>query len=191
MREVVTICDHLQNLIMAKRTIVPAEKIDRAILFLRSKRVMLDADLAMVFGTTTKRLNQQVKRNIDRFPTDFLFQLTDEEKEWVVTNCDHLKQLKFSSTNSFAFTEHGTIMLAAIINTPVAVEASVTVVRAFVKLREILSQNKDLAKKMNEMEAKYDQQFKVVFDAIRKLMQLPLIEAKRPRIGYRRSNEKE
>jgi phage regulator Rha-like protein len=176
---------------MAKRTIVPAEKIDRAILFLRSKRVMLDADLAMVFGTSTKRINQQVKRNIDRFPVDFLFQLTDEEKDWVVTNCDHLKQLRFSPVNPYAFTEHGTIMVAMIINTPVAVEASVIIVRAFIKLREILSQNKDLAKKMNEMEAKYDHQFKVVFDAIRKLMQLPPKEIKRPRIGYRRSNEKD
>ena len=76
---------------MAKRSLVPSEKIDRAILFLRSKRVMLDADLAVIFGTTTKRVNQQVKRNIDRFPPEFLFQLTNEEKQWVVTNCDHLK----------------------------------------------------------------------------------------------------
>ena len=176
---------------MARRTIVPAEKIDRAILFLRSKRVMLDADLALVFGTTTKRLNERVKRNADRFPADFLFQLTDEEKEWVVANCDHLRQLKFSPVNPYAFTEHGTIMAAAILNTPIAVEASVAVVRAFVKLREILSQNKDLAKKLSDMEAKYDHQFKVVFEAIRKLMQLPSKDVKRPRVGYRRANEKD
>ena len=176
---------------MARRTIVPAEKIDRAILFLRSKKVMLDADLALVFGTTTKRLNERVKRNVDRFPADFLFQLTDEEKEWVVTNCDHLRQLKFSPVNPYAFTEHGTIMAAAILNTPIAVEASVAVVRAFVKLREILSQNKDLAKKLSDMEAKYDHQFKVVFEAIRKLMQLPSKDVKRPRVGYRRANEKD
>ena len=176
---------------MARRTIVPAEKIDRAILFPRSKRVMLDADLALVFGTTTKRLNERVKRNADRFPADFLFQLTDEEKEWVVANCDHLRQLKFSPVNPYAFTEHGTIMAAAILNTPIAVEASVVVVRAFVKLREILSQNKDLAKKLSDMEAKYDHQFKVVFEAIRKLMQLPSKDVKRPRVGYRRANEKD
>ena len=176
---------------MAKRIIVPAEKIDRAILFLRSKRVMLDADLALVFGTTTKRLNQQMKRNINRFPSDFLFQLTEEEKAWVVTNCDHLKQLRFSSINPYAFTEHGTIMVAMILNTPVAADASVAIVRAFIKLREILSQNKDLAKRMNELEAKYDDQFKIVFQAIRKLMQLPAKEIKRPRIGYRRPNEKD
>jgi phage regulator Rha-like protein len=178
---------------MAKRTkaIVPAEKIDRAILFLRSKRVMLDADLAIIFGTTTKRLNQQVKRNIDRFPPNFLFQLTDEEKEWVVANCDHLRQLRFSPVNPYAFTEHGTIMVAMILNTPVAAEASVAIVNAFVKLRQILLRNKDLAKRLNELEAKYDHQFKAVFEAIRKLMQLPPKEIKRSRIGYRRSNEKD
>ena len=91
---------------MAKKTIVPAEKIDRAILFLRSKRVMLDADLAVIFGTSTKRINERVKRNFDRFPADFIFQLTDEEKDWVVANCDHLKQLRFSPVNPYAFTEH-------------------------------------------------------------------------------------
>ncbi len=176
---------------MGKRTIVPVEKIDRAILSIRNKRVMLDADLAIVFGTTTKRLNERVKRNIDRFPVDFLFQLTVEEKDWVVANCDHLRQIKFSSTSPFAFTEHGTIMVATILNTPTAVDASVAVVRAFIKLREILLQNKDLAKRLNEMEAKYDHQFKIVFDAVRKLMQLPAKEIKRPRIGYRRVDEKD
>jgi hypothetical protein len=175
---------------MSKRTIIPSEKIDRAILFLRGKRVMLDADLAIVFGTTTKRINERVRRNLGRFPSDFLFQLTDEEKEWVVANCDHLRQLKFSAVNPFAFTEHGTIMVAVILNTPVAVEASVAVVRAFIKLREILLQNKDLSKRLNEMESKYDKQFKIVFDAIRKLMQLPE-PVKRNRIGYRRSDDKE
>jgi hypothetical protein len=180
-----------ESIFMAKKALVPAEKIDRAILFLRNKRVMLDADLALVFGTTTKKLNQQVKRNLGRFPADFLFQLTDEEKAWVVTNCDHLRQIRFSAAAPYAFTEHGTIMVAMVLNTPIAAEASVAIVRAFVKLREVLFQNKDLAKKLGELEAKYDHQFKVVFEAIRKLMQLPLKETKRPRIGYRRANEKD
>jgi hypothetical protein len=134
------------------------------------------------------------QRNLDRFPPDFVFQLTNIEnieKEEVVTNCDHLKQLKFSSANPFAFTEHGTIMLAAILNTTVAAAASVVIVRAFVKLREILLQNKDLAKRLNELETKYDHQFKEVFETIRKLMQLPPKEIKRQRIGYLRANEKE
>lgn len=152
---------------------------------------MLDADLALVFGTTTKKLNQQVKRNFSRFPSDFLFQLTEEEKAWVVTNCDHLRQIRFSAAAPYAFTEHGTIMVAMVLNTPVAAEASVAIVRAFVKLREVLFQNKDLAKKLGELESKYDHQFKVVFEAIRKLMQLPPKETKRSRIGYRRGNEKD
>ncbi len=84
---------------MAKRIVVPYEKIDRAILLIRNKRVMLDADLALVFGTTTKRLNERVRRNTDRFPSDFFFQLTKEEKDWAVANCDHLGQLKFSTVN--------------------------------------------------------------------------------------------
>ncbi|MDP4261518.1 MAG: ORF6N domain-containing protein [Bacteroidota bacterium] len=109
---------------MKKRSIIPAEKIDRAILFLRNKRVMLDADLAMIFGTTTKRLNEQVRRNIDRFPPGFMFRLTQKEKDWVVANCDHLRQLKFSSARPLAFTEHGTIMVAMILNTPSAAEAA-------------------------------------------------------------------
>ena len=109
----------------------------------------------------------------------------------MVTICDHLRQLKFSPANPFAFTEYGTIMLAMMINTPVAVEASIFIVNAFVKLREILFQNKELSKKLNELEAKYDHQFKMVFEAIRKLMQLPPKETKRPRIGYKRSNEKD
>lgn len=100
---------------------------------------MLDTDLAIIFGTTTKRINEQVKRNIKRFPDDFLFQLTTEEKDLVVANCDHLKKLKFSTSNPDAFTEHGTIMVATILNTAVAIETSVAIVRAFVKLREILS----------------------------------------------------
>lgn len=174
---------------MAKKSVIPAEKIDRAILLLRGKRVMLDADLALIFGTTTKRLNERVKRNSHRFPVDFFFQLTAEEKEWVVANCDHLQQLKYSPVKPFAFTEHGTIMVAFILNTPVAVEASVAVVRAFGKLREILYEHKDLAKRIDAMESKYDHQFKVVFDAIRKLMQLPPKDIKRNRIGYRRSND--
>lgn len=173
---------------MTKKTVIPSEKIDRAILVLRSKRVMLDADLAIVFGTTTKRINERVRRNLDRFPHDFLFQLTNEEKEWVVANCDHLSKLKYSPVNPYAFTEHGTIMVATLLNTPVAVEASVAVVRAFIKLREILMKDKDLSKRLNDLEAKYDSHFKIVFDAIRKLMQTPQ-PAKRNRIGCRRSTD--
>ena len=143
---------------------------------------MIDADLANIYGVTTKRLNEQIKRNRDRFPEDFMMQMTEKEKAEVVANCDHLKKLKYSPVLPNAFTEHGAIMIATILNSPVAVQASIHVVRAFVKLRQILASNKELSKRFNELEKKYDAQFKVVFDAIRQLMTPP--EPKRRKIGF-------
>jgi hypothetical protein len=170
------------------KELIPVEMIERKILLIRGEKVMLDADLAALHGVTTKRLNEQVKRNLERFPNDFMFQLTEEEKAEVVANCDHLKRLKFSPALPYAFTEHGAIMLASVLNSPIAVQTSVLVVRAFVKLREMLATHKDLAKKLDKMEKKYDMQFKVVFDAIRELMRPP--EPKRSKIGFRRKGEK-
>jgi hypothetical protein len=109
---------------------------------MRGHRVMIDTDLASIYGVTTKRLNEQVKRYRQRFPEDFMFQLNKKEKSEVVANCDHLKNLKFSPNMPFVFTEHGAIMLAAVLNSPVVIDASIHVVRAFVKLREILSTHK-------------------------------------------------
>lgn len=128
---------------------------------------MLDRDLADLYIVETRRLNEQVKRNIDRFPKDFMFQLTKKEKDWVVANCPHLQSLKFSRTLPFAFTEHGAVMLASILNTDLAVQTSILVVRAFVQLRKILATNKNLARKINELELKYDNQFSVVFKALK------------------------
>jgi len=163
-------------------SIVPLENIESRIFLIRGHKVMIDADLANIYGVTTKRLNEQIKRNRDRFPEDFMFQLTKEEKDEVVANCDHLKKLKYSPVLPNAFTEHGAIMIATILNSPVAVQASIHVVRAFVKLRQILASNKELSKRFNELEKKYDAQFKVVFDAIRQLMTPP--EPKRRKIGF-------
>ncbi|MHC4281317.1 MAG: ORF6N domain-containing protein [Planctomycetota bacterium] len=152
------------------KTIVPIERVEETILFIRGQKVILDADLAKLYGVTTKRLNQQIKRNRDRFPKDFMFQLTAEEKAEVVANCDHLSRLKFSPAFPYAFTEHGAIMAASVLNTPRAIEASVFVVRVFVKLREMLATHKDLERKVVALEKKYDEQFKVVFDAIKQLI---------------------
>jgi phage regulator Rha-like protein len=143
---------------------------------------MVDADLATLYGVTTKVLNQAVKRNKDRFPGDFMFQLTPKEKLEVVTNCDHLSRLRFSPVLPYAFTEHGVLMLANILNSERAVRVSVQIVRTFVRLRETLSTHADLARKITEMEKKYDSQFKVVFDALRALM-APPIKPKR-KIGF-------
>jgi hypothetical protein len=160
-------------------------KIERAILFIRGQKVMLDIDLADMYGVKTKRLNEQVKRNINRFPSDFMFQLSDDEKQEVVAKCDHLTRLKFSTSSPYAFTEHGALMLASVLNSPLAIETSVLIVRAFVKLREILSTNSELAKKITELETMYDKQFKVVFQALRALMNSDPVKAERPKIGYK------
>ena len=170
---------------MENKSIIPTEKIDRAILIIRGHKVMLDSDLAEIYGVKTSRLNEQVKRNKNRFPNDFMFQLTDHEKKEVIANCDHLEKLKFSRTNPYAFTEHGTIMLANVLNTPTAIETSVLIVRAFVKLREILSTHKELERKILELESKYDKQFKLIFEAIRELMQQEQLDKDRPIIGYK------
>ena len=162
-----------------KKALVPrinVEHVEKTILTIRGHKVILDADLASLYGVNTKRLNQQVRRNSDRFPEDFLFQLTAEEKAEVVANCDHLSNLKFSPALPLAFTEHGAIMAASVLNTQQAIEASIFVVRVFVRLREILATHKRLARKLKELEARvgeHDEQIQVIFEAIHQLMTPP------------------
>ncbi len=163
--------------------LVPVERVERRILFIRGEKVILDSDLAELYGVTTKRLNEQVRRNRDRFPPDFMFQLTAEEKAEVVANCDHLARLKFSPALPLAFTEHGAIMAANVLSSSKAVAASVMVVRAFVRLRQMLASHADLARKLEALEKRYDAQFKQVFAAIRALMEPPE-DPPRKRVGY-------
>lgn len=158
---------------MVSTDLIPEGQIESIILFMRNQKVMLDVDLARVYGVTSKRLREQVRRNRERFPADFMFQLSKEELLEVAANCGDLAKLKFSPFSPFAFTEHGAIMLASVLNSKIAVEASVQVVRAFIRLREILATHKDLAHKLTTLEKKYDHQFKVVFDTIRQLMTPP------------------
>ena len=168
---------------MKKRScLISHERVFRTILFLRGQKVRLDADLAELYGVSAKRLNEQVRRNTDRFPADFMFRLTSEEKKEVVSNCDHLKLLKFSSTLPNAFTEYGAIMLATVLNTRLAVRMSLQVVRAFVRLQEILATHKDLARKIEEMEMQYDANFRVLFNAVRRLSNPPV--RKKRMIGF-------
>ena len=155
---------------MTPKTLVPVERIQRSILVMRNQRVMVDADLAELYRVKTKALNQAVKRNPDRFPPDFMFQLDAGEKAEVVANCDHLTRLKFSPTRPRVFTEHGALMLASVLNSEVAVAVIVKVVRAFVRMREIVATYRDLARKLEALERKYDGQFRVAFDAIRNLV---------------------
>jgi len=171
------------------KTPIQIGKIQQRILLIRGEKVIIDSDLADVYGVTTKALNQAVRRNRDRFPTDFAFRLTKQEKDEVVTICDHLENLKFSPVNPRAFTEHGAIMAASILNSPKAIDVSVFVVRAFVKLRESIQGQQELTKKLAEMERKltaHDQQIQVVFEAIRQLMD-PGPPPSDKRIGFLKS----
>lgn len=147
---------------------------------------MLDADLADLYGVSTKALNQQVKRNQQRFPSDFMFRLTAEERASVVAAVPHLGRLRFSPSLPYAFSEHGAVMLAAMLNSPTAVQASIQVVRAFIHLREMLSANGELGRRLDELEQRYEGRFKAVFDAIRGLMAPPKGPARRA-IGFRRT----
>ena len=156
--------------------LVPIEKVEERILIIRGHKVMLDTDLAELYGVTTARLNQQVNRNIDRFPDDFMLTLTPSEKADLIAKCNNLRRLKFYPGMPKAFTEHGSVMLASVLNTPIAVQASIQVVRAFLRLRSLLADHKDLAGKFAELEKKlgtHDGQIRGLFDAIRQLMNPP------------------
>jgi len=170
---------------MYEKSLIPVERVESRILLLRGQKVIVDADLASLYGVSTKALNQAVRRNIIRFPPDFMFQLTEEERDEVVTNCDHLKKLKYSKVLPYAFTEHGAIMAANVLSSDRAIEASVFVVRAFIKLREILATHKELAQKLVELEERlstHDKAICSLFDAIRETMNPP-VPKKRP-IGF-------
>lgn len=169
-----------------------SKPIESLILTLRDRKVMIDADLAGLYGVPTKALNQAMKRNADRFPEDFVFQLTQQEKIEVVTNCDHLARLKYSPTLPYAFTEHGAIMAATVLNSPRAVEVSVYVVRAFIKMREYLASHKELAQQLRELERKvgsHDEAIRSLVKAIQQLMQPPEEPKKKGRIGFRMEGE--
>ena len=156
--------------------VIPAERIEKAILSIRGEKVMLDSDLAELYGVETKVLNQAVKRNIARFPADFMFQLTQEEHDDLVRLRSQFVTLKRGEHRKYlpyAFTEHGALMLVNVLNSERAAQTSVQVVRAFVRLRQMLASNAELARKLAALENKYDAQFKVVFDAIRQLMSPP------------------
>ena len=157
------------------------------IFVIRGRRVMLDVDLATLYGVSPKRLNEQVKRNLARFPDDFMLQLTLEEARALWASRSHFATLKRGQNTKYAphgFTEHGAVMLAAVLNSPVAIDASVQVVRAFVRLRAMVAAHDELAQKLDALERKFDHRFRVVFEAIRQLM-APVSKSAASRIGFR------
>lgn len=156
--------------------IMPLGSISQRILVIRGMRVIVDVDLAELYNVSTKRLNEQVKRNLDRFPIDFMFQLSQKEKMEVVAICDHLQKLKFSHQLPYAFTEHGVVMLSSVLQSERAVYVNIFIVRAFIKIREILSSNKELAYKIEELEREQRTQnhhISVVYSLIDKLFTEP------------------
>ncbi len=162
--------------------LVPTARIERVILLVRNEKVMLDQDLAELYCAETRVLVQAMKRNIDRFPLDFMFQLSEEEFS------NLRSQIVRSSwggrrTAPYAFTEQGVAMLSSVLHCPTAVQVNIEIIRAFVRLRRMLEKHADLALKLEAMERKYDQQFKVVFDAIREIMK-PDPPPKRRQIGF-------
>jgi len=174
------------------KALIPIEVIEKKIFLLRGQKVMLDKDLAELYGVSTKVLNQAVKRNLDRFPEDFMFQLTKEEADtwwqYVMSNRLRsqfvtLKRGQHIKYSPYAFTEHGILMLSSVLNSERAVQVNIVIMRTFVRLRRLLASNEELARKLHEMDKKYDEQFKVVFESIRQLM-LPPEKPKR-QIGFK------
>jgi hypothetical protein len=167
---------------MKQSSLIPIERIEKAIYLIRGEKVMLDRDLAALYEVETRALNQAVGRNRDRFPPDFMFELTREEIlgiSQIVTSSN----LKFSKRVT-AFTEQGVAMLASILRSKRAVLVNIEIMRTFVRLRQMLASNAELSRRLDELESKYDHKFKVVFDAIRQLMSPPPV--KRKPVGFRR-----
>jgi len=165
------------------QSLIPTERIERVILLIRRQKVLLDNDLASPYGVETKKLIQAVKRNIGRFPEDFMFQLNGEE-------FDILRSQSVTSSSwggcrhaPYAFTKQGVAMLSSVLRSPRAVAVNIEIMRAFVRLRQMLFSHAELARKVDSLEKEYDSQFKVVFDALRQLMQPPPEKPKRP-IGF-------
>lgn len=171
---------------------MPDEEVTNRILLIRNKRVIIDRDMADLYGVTTKRLNEQVKRNAKRFPPDFMFQLNIKEKEKVVANCDHLKNLKFSPGLPFVFTEYGAVMLAGVLNSERAIQMNIQIVRIFSRMLEMLLTNKEILMKLEQLEKKvsgHDENIQIIFQALKRLIGEP--QEPRRRIGFRRSNEED
>lgn len=166
------------------QSLIPAERIEQSILLMRDAKVLLDSDLAALYGVETKALVRAVQRNLDRFPADFMFQLTRSEWDDLRSQFGTSRMWGGRRYLPYVFTEQGVAMLSSVLRSARAVQVNIAIMRAFVKLREMLSTHKYLARKLLEMEKTYDAQFKVVFDAIRQLM-VPPVPRKRRRIGFR------
>ena len=163
---------------------IPVERIEKKIFLIRSQKIMVDSDLAELYEVETKQLKRQVRRNISRFPDDFMFELTqDEYQEYLRCQIGTLKRGQHSKYLPYAFTENGVAMLSTVLNSERAIEVNIQIMRAFTKLRALLATHEDLKRKIEAMEKKYDKQFKIVFDVIKKLLE-PATNNNRQKIGF-------
>lgn len=174
-----------------KTDMIPDEVIMNKVVIIRNQRVMIDADMAELYDVTTKRLNEAVKRNSTRFPIDFMFQLTISEKDDLVANCDHLRKLKFSPYKPFAFTEHGAVMLASVLNSERAIIVNIQIVRIFNKMREMMLLHKDLLLEMQKINSKlsdHDDKIVLIFEYLKQFEESRIKELEqqdRPEIGFK------
>ena len=172
---------------MHGQSLIPVERVEKSILFIRKQKVMLDADLAELYGVETRVLVQAVKRNLERFPQDFMFQLNRKEftflRSQIVTSSDWGGR----RYPPYAFTEQGVAMLSSVLHSQRAIQVNIEIMRAFMRLRKMIASHAELARNLTALEKKYDAQFKEVFDAIRQLMVPP--EPKRRTIGFRKTSE--
>ena len=170
-------------------SLIPNELIEQKIYLIRRHKVMLDTDLAALYGVTTGNLNLAVRRNPKRFPPDFMFQLSQEETQSLLLQTARAKGRGGRRTPPYAFTEQGVSMLSSVLNSERAIEVNIAIMRAFVRLRAMLATHADLARRLNELEQKYDEQFRVVFEAIRELMTPEPVPPSR-RIGFSTERKK-
>jgi hypothetical protein len=168
---------------MESNVVIHPDEMVHKIFYLRSRKVMFDFDLAEMYGIETRVLKQQVRRNMERFPEDFMFELSRPEWKEVITNCDNLSiNNRYKPLPPFVFTEQGVAMLSSVLRSRQAIVVNIAIMRAFVNLRQMIESNKELVQRIDEMERKYDSQFQVVFEAIRKMITRK--NEPRVKIGY-------
>jgi flagellar capping protein FliD len=172
---------------MSKLPVLREKTIASFIYFIRREKVMLDADLAKLYNVETRVLKQAVKRNLNRFPADFMFELTNDEIDKLVSQNVIPSKSVFGGAKPFAFTEQGIAMLSSVLKSNIAVQVNIAILRTFVKLRQLLEDHKDLADKIEKLEQKYDAKFKIVFTAIQQMLKED--SNPRPKIGYRQSGK--
>ena len=168
---------------MTTKSLTLLEGIERHIYLIRGHKVMLDSDLASLYGVEAKQLKRQVRRNIERFPSDFMFTLTRQEHAALRSQIGTLKRGSHAKYPPYVFTEQGVSMLSSVLNSSRAIQVNISIMRAFVKLREMIASHRDLARRLDALEKNYNRKFRIVFDAIRELME-PTVKPK-PKIGFR------